>query len=700
VIDRYLSHIVAYSFALHFFLGLVTVLNASNLTYFYYFPATVHIIVAGRTADLYLWLSAVTVFSAILLAEGKRESRRIAVRLTASGAIVLAALLFLAPTFRVPTTLLIYLLFAAGSLEFLLLVRDRKLTLFNHTIRSTVAKALIYLLALFSALEISSAAYYALRPFNLASSAAAGQLDAVIDLQLSYAAYGLLPWLYIGFLTSWFWVPVVNRFWKKARILTQPTAEPPPNRTSRELLSVILDPKFVLAIAVAVFIGYYPYFQNTPWLVGTDSYWRYYDPLLRMNAKGGAAALRQALGERHPVPVMLLYGVQQLTQLDPFQVVKLSPVFLTLFLAFAFLCFLGRKNSSSLGLLAFLFSILSATTALGLYSSIIANWMVLVAWIAFLAYLGFRTDEHFRLRDFLALFMLSTLMIIIHPWTWGVFAVVILAASIFALVQEKRKSLRVGGSMILIIVVDVAFGLLSITYLAGSEGWRVVDALDLYTYVFQNPSTIFEFWPALNWTTKFWSAFFSPIYIFLAILGVFALVRTDISTWRRRLILSWIFVSMIGSILVAPVGFVPNSPASSDSQLWRMLFLTPFQVTAPLAVMWLSRRSSLDRSNAETAGSGNDCAWVPAAWVLMVMLLGILMAFAPTILGLSSLLLVIPIITSVCIEKAAGREGVFLSYAIQTACILFAFNFTARAIAQLLIDPHNYLPPNAQFGSG
>ncbi len=34
---------------------------------------------------------------------------------------------------------------------------------------------------------------------------------------------------------------------------------------------ILLDPRILLALAFAVFIGYYPYFQNPPWLVGTDA---------------------------------------------------------------------------------------------------------------------------------------------------------------------------------------------------------------------------------------------------------------------------------------------------------------------------------------------------------------------------------------------------------------------------------------------
>ena len=155
---------------------------------------------------------------------------------------------------------------------------------------------------------------------------------------------------------------------------------------------------------------------------------------------------------------------------------------------------------------------------------------------------------------------------------------------------------------------------------------------------------------------------------------------------------------MLGSILVAPIGFVPNSPASSDSLLWRMVFLTPFQATVPFGVLWISGKLNGHRPS-ETAGMSKAYAWGPGAWVITALSSGVIMAFAPHAIALAILLISVPIITAVLTEKTSGDEGAFLSYAIQTACILIAFNYTARAISGLLIDPHNYPYGNGQFGS-
>ncbi len=47
-----------------------------------------------------------------------------------------------------------------------------------------------------------------------------------------------------------------------------------------------------------------------------------------------------------------------------------------------------------------------------------------------------------RVIDLIVLLALSTLILFIHPWTWGVFAATVFVAAILALFQERREGLR------------------------------------------------------------------------------------------------------------------------------------------------------------------------------------------------------------------------------------------------------------------
>lgn len=68
--------------------------------------------------------------------------------------------------------------------------------------------------------------------------------------------------------------------------------------------------------------------------------------------------------------------------------------------------------------------------------------MALLVWVVFFAYVAFRGYEGFRITDLIVLLAPSTLILFIHPWTWGVFATTVLLAAIVALFQEGRKGLR------------------------------------------------------------------------------------------------------------------------------------------------------------------------------------------------------------------------------------------------------------------
>jgi hypothetical protein len=598
---------------------------------------------------------------------------------------------------RAPSRLNVYFLFLVASGGFALLIsfHDR---IHGQPSRSLIPLVLIYLLAFLTVIEASAAAHYSLQAFN--QTTPIGLWGAGIELQLSYASYGLLPWLYVAFLFSWAWVPIAQRVLPKTALFVR-KAEPKSVRPARNHSSLgdwvlsVLDPRVVLALAFAVFIGYYTYFQNPPWIVGTDAYWRYYDPLVRMNARGILVAFAQALNERHPVPLMLLYGAHLLLDMSLFDVVRLAQLLLVVLLGLSMWWFLGFKRDFDFGLTVFLLSVLSVTTTVGFYSSIIANWMALVVWVLFFAYLAFRGDEKLRLIDFVVLFFLSTVMLFIHPWTWGVFATAVVVAAIVALVQEKRKGFRTAALVLVVIVADVALALITISYLAASQGWRVLEALGDYTFVINNPSTILWFWDALTWLTRIWSPFFSPLYVVMSIVGVFSLKSWTSRPWCTRLIFAWLFVSGIGSVLVAPVGFNALDPSGSETQLWRLLFITPFSALVPFGIMWLSSLADSRARAVEGQSRHNNATSYSWIWIGLLVCVGLGLSFAGIWQRLIILFLLLPIVTAILLIRTHIAERKILSALVLGLLVLVAFNNTTRALSQLLIDPHNHRPINS-----
>jgi hypothetical protein len=554
----------------------------------------------------------------------------------------------------------------------------------------------IYLLSSLAAIESSSAIHYFLESFDQMTQI--GGVDAGIELQLSYAPHALIPLLYVAFLFSWAWVPLVRRLFSTKNIprnsdISKNNQNLPPQSLHENRFTSLLDPRILLAFAFAVFIGYYPYFQNPPWLVGTDANWTYYYPLRRMNALRPFGGFVQALSELHPMSLALLYAVQLIFQATAFEVVRLTPLFLVVALGLALCWFLARKKGISLGLVVFALSVLSVTTTVGFYASILSNWMALLVWVVFFAYAAFRGDEGFRIIDLIVLLALSTLILFIHPWTWGVFAATVLLGAIVGLFQERRRGLRGAATLVSVIMLDLVAALLILTVLRGGTGSNVDNALQLYGYAMKNPSTLTFFWGALTRLTQIWAPFFSPLYLAVSILGIFSVWSMDLAPWRRRLILAWVCVSAIGSLLAAPISFNSAVPSVSDSQLWRLLFLTPFQLTAPLGVTWLAERSRRLPTTENVKPSAESAVGnTHGIWLIAIFLIGVLLAWTPAgnvWLRLLFLLLFLPATTALLLQRAGGVEREFLSTIILATFLVVAFNSTTRAMSQLLIDPHN-----------
>jgi hypothetical protein len=685
-----LPHSLAYAFATSFLFGLATVLNAANIQFVFYYPRRVQITLIDARVDVLVWVASTLCLFVLAIWYSKNQDFRAARTVIALLGMTLSLALLVPLENGILAGAEAYLLFGFVAAEFTLLA------LWNakhpdNQLRISVSLVLIYFLAYFAVIEMSSATFWVVRSFG--SQTQVGLLDSAIELNFSYVTYGLIPWLYLGFLFSWAWVPLAQRLILRSKTFQNlfraggdQDESSPKSNSSGDWTSILLDPRLYLVMAVALFVAYYPYFQNPPWLVGTDAYWRYFDPLKRMNLRGGLGGFAEALAERHPVPLAILYAVQLIFHATAFNAVRYTPIFLVVTLALFAWIFLARGRSMNFGLIVFLLSTFSVVTTVGFYSSILANWMALVCWVFFFAYAGFVSDVKLRTRDVLVLLIVSTAVLLLHPWTWGVFAAAVIIAAI--LTFQERKLRRSATILLLVISLTAVLALVSFTFLAGSQGWREIDAIDLYTYVINNPSTVLFFWDAVKRLTEIWSPFFSSLYIALSIIGVFALRASNLSTWRRNLIIGWLCVSALGSILVAPIGFDPARPTETESQLWRLFFLTPFFLTAPFGIAWIAKIPSRFRSAVSDKLRGAASTDAPI-WLGVLLVLGFVLASLPVWGRPLILLAILPLSTGFFLVRCEGEEAVFLSDIMIATFLLVAFNNTARSLSQLLIDPHN-----------
>lgn len=683
--QRLLSLFMAYGFGTSFFFGSILLVNGLKLSYVFYIPRQIQITIIDPQIDLLAWLFTIVFVSALSMWDSCRK-RTLVIHVTlGSLAVALAILLSV-----LNADGLVFMLFAAVSVQFLSYLVPREES-FGADSNLLLMRTMIFLFGYFAIIEIASGVNSVVRVLDVNTQV--GRFDAGIEQQLSYSTYGLIPWLYLGFLLSWLWVPLARLTVLRGK--RNDAGGKIPVRVSdgrnylalRKWLAWFLNPLTVLALAVAFFAGYYPYFQNPPWLVGTDAYWRYLDPLTRMNAKGIVGGFLQSLKERHPLALASMYAAQLVLHTSAFEVVRATPSFLVAGMGLAVWWLLGRGKRFQFGLVVFLFSVFSMSTIVGLYASILANWIALIVWVLFFAYYAFRAASKIRVVDMLMLAVLSTVILFLHPWTWAVFAVSAFLVGIVTIVRDRRRGFRAGGSLLLVILADAGLALLSLTFLAGSQGWRVADILDLGTRWMRNPASLLVFWTTLTKLTEVWSPFFSSLYLALSILGVFCIFGNEgLTPIVRRVVLVWIFVSAIGSVLVSPIGFATRG----ESQIWRVFFLTPFQLAAPFGVGYLTSLPGRIRTFAvgdqEGEAATHKFRWI---WLAALAAGGFALACLPAIRGLV-ILLAIPLVTVYCVIDGTYTERKFLSALILLVIVLVVFSSATRGLAQLLLAPHAF----------
>jgi len=166
----------------------------------------------------------------------------------------------------------------------------------------------------------------------------------------------------------------------------------------------------------------------------------------------------------------------------------------------------------------------------------------------------------------------------------------LIAYCTIVLVIRPKGYLREIGPVLLAIIFNAAGLALSLSLLMKTQGWRVADAFSLVRGSLDSRYFGLGSWEILVFFSQIWSQFLNPVLLGLSILGIIVLVRR-----RDRLsciILAWIVAACATNVLAAPMGYNPLDVNRGQTQIFRALFLTPFQIPAALGLVHL--KSVLD----------------------------------------------------------------------------------------------------------
>ena len=719
-----MKNLLAYAFlwsgVVSAFFGFLATVNALKMSFFLQYSRTIQVNMFSPIVDLYIWFGSIFIFlalSLILRYYGLRIRSLysgIDICIISIGILLLFAQRISNQSFMVEGAAIGAPLILLGGLMHLTFHIARWSKAFPISRRNAITVTIIYLSSLLIPMEFSALTFRILCAFNPANTFA--KEKALLELQLSYSAYPLLPALYLAFLFSWIWIPLLllfnSRFgrtrfhggFSKLRSSIRSFSVDQDDRPSGRTVvkwhgtgsSIILLSSLLIGISLA----YYPYFHGPSWLVGTDTYWRYLDPLQKILESDNR--LMAAFQERHPAYLLILLALKTIASASGFLVVKFMPMVSILLLALAtfWLVEVGSKDEF-LASLASVFSVLSITTTEGVYTGILANWFTLVLWTLFFVFLLKALRERVfkegpvnaQLKYFATLAILSLGILLIHPWTWGVFLAVFICYICLTLLRDRSVGWNTSCVMVLIILLNVASAILSVYLLSEIQGWRLEDALSIYEWPLQHVESVLRFYDILGFLVRVYSVFLTPLFFFLAVVGmVFVMSR------RGRiedLIISWTAVASIGSIVAAPLGYNPDLP--THTELIRMLFITPVQM--PAAIGLYSIMKAVNHSLSEncyeksTRNVGASTYWF--AVVLSIFNYGIVSQLSLTGVSASavfSLLILNFAVTTVLLQYFGGRLQAYATLLLSLLVVLALVNSSFGGLFSLLTDPNYYRP--------
>ena len=302
--------------------------------------------------------------------------------------------------------------------------------------------------------------------------------------------------------------------------------------------------------------------------------------------------LAAAAKERHPLVVLGIAIISGLSGIGVESLLRFA--YIGLILAFGLTIFVLVFTASRSKLLASVSAITSAAgvpATSGMYTGTIAEWIALIVWVMSLIFLAIVVQN---LRRWLicsfGLIIGSIAVLFIHPWTWFAMMVGLIAYCTIVLVIRPKGCLREIGPVLLAIIFNAAGLALSLSLLMKTQGWRVADAFSLVQGSLDSRYFGLGSWEILVFFSQIWSQFLNPVLLGLSILGVIVLVRRrDRLSW---IVLAWIVAACATNLLAAPMGYNPLNPNRGETQIFRAMFLTPFQIPAALGLVHL--KSVLD----------------------------------------------------------------------------------------------------------
>jgi hypothetical protein len=664
-----LAYAVVHASAVYTFLTLAMATN--GLGFFYFYPREAQTILHPYTLHAMVWLGAAVflILGLIILdfrVNDVRHSgfRKYAIVALASVLTSVAVIVTLVASYPVP-----FWLIGTGAVVVCWLGLGSGIVHVIGDRRQLVSIFLASLLGVGAVVEIWSLSHWLYSGFVPLAAYAKTWPD--LEMNLTYAWSWSFPAIFLATWLSPIWAFIAFKLYRMAN-RRKPVGSQISERPQVQQIKLGLDDFILLLvlILICVVIGFYPYFHDPSWLVGTDAFWRYKDPLDRV--AGSPNVLAAASNERHGLYLLILYGLMSVTGLSPFDMVKVSPMILAALLsALTYLAVTRFRGSRTEGFFAGFLSATTFPTTLGIFASIQANWFTLsVGLVALSALISLGQTSRRALWKALLATLCGIVLLILHPWTWGIVA---LSALVAGMVFLAKKNWKMFAASLTVLLSGLVSGALVFAAGSDTEKAKLIETVINFAGPLRAPSLIEHPFGVIYDAFRVWSPFLNPLLMVLAIVGIVLLVRERASNYKVFM-LSWMAVAGIGTFFAVTL----------QTEIWRIWYLQPLWLLGATGIKGLLQMSN-------SIWNEQASYLVPARTALILGIAGLVVFLLDPAVG--SAIFYVAALSIVLIHLGGQRASTktVLVSAFVLFVLVFFLNHALRSLYPLILDPHNYL---------
>ena len=641
-------------------IGLLVLLNQLQIPYFLYYPRTTQTMLISNSYDYYFFLISTISVPWTFALSWKRFSTTVSIGTLAVWAVSIALAILNQPA-AVPILYAVVVCAAALNVQR------------SESRRVAITEMLPSALFIFVLVEWASLFYWVVAALN--SQARVGILSPELEANLTFFPYPLAIPIMLLLLFSWLWVPLILRLrGLRSHILVR--YQPSPQKPSLRTIVASLD----LFAIIAVIVFFYSYLAGQTWVVGQDSFWRYIDPLNALVGLTSSQAFNTSAS--HGVYVVFLYLIQSATGLSSVSIVKYAPLVLAFCTATAAFFAASRGGwNFQLAILTSISTLLWLPTILGIFVAIQANWVALIFWMVFLA-IYFANSEA-NIATYIILAVLSLIILLVHPWTWGVFATTLVLTALLS--RQSTWSGHCVRTTVAALMLALPIGIAAYS-LSPSLRYDFLNTIQLYISGPVNPISLLTFGDALANMFANLGPILSPAILLLSLVGAYALSRRRGIT--ANYIIAWIAAWCVGSILVAPSGLNPTNPGLSETGLWRMLYVSPLPF---LLALGMEKCISISKQPITPERSKSVLSRVVPLLSMAPFVAtgaGLFVFWDPNVrLLLVAAALIIALLLVATLPKYRTLDALIVS-----VLALLLFNAAFRSLFPLVLDPHTIFP--------